>query len=134
MAVYMVFRELGLRTQVRAILDLRHNSRSDSVNEYFEAQMERDEEDADRSEGNAYKRQPVVFETHSVVGSLGGYGASEVIGGGSERDMENVVNEWVRESRGSFMKLVWVNEPHHSGLDMTHLTVRRTLGCARVRC
>jgi hypothetical protein len=128
----MVFRALDLRTQVRAILDLRHNSRSDSLNAYFEARMEREEEAAYGPGGTKYNTKPVAFQTHSVVGNLGGYGASEVIVGDGA-DMEKVVKEWVRESRGSFMKLVWVNEPHHSGLDMTHLTVRCIAECARLR-
>jgi hypothetical protein len=122
MAVYTVFQALGLRTQVRAILDLRHKSRSESLNDFFSARMEREEENAYLSESGGYEMEPLIFQTHSVVGSLGGYGASEAIVE-TEKDMEDVVKEWVRESRGSFMKIVWVNEPHHSGLDMTHLTV-----------
>lgn len=132
MAVYTIFKSLGLRTQVRAILDLRRNSRSESLNAFFEAREELMEENAHWFHNCEHKRKASVFsQGYSAVGSLGGCGASDALDGGGE-DMEDVVKQWVRESDGSFMKIVWVNQPHHSGLDMVHLTASSVVQLAKL--
>lgn len=111
MAVYDVFKAVGLEIQVRAILDAR-----DSLDEYIEDYEERtmyDSEDEVRSD-----YEPPRLQTHAVVGNLGGYGTTET-GGWEEQGIDEIIEEWSE----SFMNIVWVNEPHHSGPDMVHLTV-----------
>jgi hypothetical protein len=82
MAVYNVFRTLGLDIQVRAILD----TESDAFEDYYQDCAE----DTDYDEMTEYEDSvSPAFSAHAVVGRLGGRTASEV--GGSEEGIEEVV-------------------------------------------
>ena len=61
--------------------------------------------------------KPPFFQMHTVVGSLGGYVATKM------DDMDEVIKQW----SDGFMNIVWVNEPRHSGLDLTSCIVTRDI-------
>ncbi|KAJ4377977.1 hypothetical protein N0V83_000807 [Neocucurbitaria cava] len=116
MAVYDVFKAVGLELQVRAVLDTRN-----SLNEYIADYEERNMYNSEDEVRSDY--EPPRLQTHTVVGKLGGYGTTET--GGWEGDgLDEVIEEWSE----SFMNIVWVNEPHHSSLDMVHLTYGNEAG------
>jgi hypothetical protein len=112
MAVYTVFSALGLRIQVRAILD----KDTTEFNNYLENHEENFFGDHLEEEEDAYELPPLA--THTVVGTLGGHGFAEDLGGARD-DYEDVVSAWSRDWR----KVVWVNGPRQSDLDMVHMTV-----------
>jgi hypothetical protein len=111
MAVYTVFSALGLKLQVRAILDTDTRAFNDYLENYeenfFDDRLEEEE---------AYVPPPLA--THAVVGTLGGHGLSDDVGGELD-DYETVVSAWSTDWR----KVVWVNGPRQSDLDMVHMTV-----------
>lgn len=109
MAVYNVFRALGLEIQVRAILD--------TESEAFQEHYENCAENASYDGYEDYEDYNPAFRSQTVVGRLGGRRPSEI--GGGEEDMENVVSEW----SGDWKKVVWVNNPTWREMDMVHMTV-----------
>jgi hypothetical protein len=111
MAVYTVFRALGLKIQVRAILD----KDTRGFNDYLENHEDNFFDDH-LEEEDAYELPPLA--THTVVGTLGGHGFTEDLGGDGD-DYEDVVSAWSTDWR----KVVWVNGPRQSDLDMIHMTV-----------
>jgi hypothetical protein len=125
MAVYDVFKALGLHIHVRAILDTNHDS---AFLDYFEDYEERYYAEKCRYDrfglpirhGEVYK--PPRMQTHAVVGDLGRMRIVEA--GGNGEGIEELVEAWWG---GSYMKLIWVNKPRHSDLDMAHVTASTSL-------
>jgi hypothetical protein len=111
MAVYTVFSALDLKLQVRAILD----TDTRGFNDYFENYKENFFADHFEEE-ETYVPPPLA--THAVVGTIGGYGLSDAMATDGS-NYEDVVYAWSRDWR----KVVWVNGPRESDLDMVHLTV-----------
>jgi hypothetical protein len=111
MAVYTVFSALGLKLQVRAILDPDRSG----LGEY----LEHHEEMFFYEEGGEKEDYvPSPLATHDVVGRLGGHGISEF----ECRDgsgYKGIVGAW----GGDWRKVIWVNGPKKSDLDMVHMTV-----------
>jgi hypothetical protein len=70
--------------------------------------------------GEVYK--PPRMQTHAVVGDLGRMRIVEA--GGNGEGIEKLVEAWWG---GSYMKLIWVNKPRHSDLDMAHVTASTSL-------
>jgi hypothetical protein len=110
MAVYTVFNALGLKLQVRAILDTDTTEFQDYLEGYEENYY------YDRTKEEIYI--PHRLTDHDVVGPMGGRGLSDLMIGYS-RDYEDAVCAWSRDWR----KVVWVNRPRQSDLDVVHATV-----------
>jgi hypothetical protein len=118
MAVYTVFKALGLDIEVRAILD----TNLQEFEDYYEAHEENYKEHEEYAYGtrNQNRMQPYtppIFQSHAVVGGLGGRGVSEI--GARDENLDEIVQAW----SGNFKKVEWVNAPRQSELDMVHLTV-----------
>jgi hypothetical protein len=123
MAVYTVFSALGLKLQVRAILD----TDTQEFEDYYECYEENTQEYHHDPYSGCYTQryvQPPLL-THDVVGTLGGHGISQVIADGG--NLEDVVQTWSDDYR----KVLWVNKPRQSDLDVTHVTVSDPYQCCK---
>lgn len=110
MAVYDVFRALGLKLDTRAILD--GNAR--------------DEEEDDEYGDEDYPRE-YQHRYNTIAGRLGRLRFTEL--GGDEESQREVIEGW----GGEHMDVTWVNAPRSSSIDMVHMTVCIDLhGCLNV--
>jgi hypothetical protein len=115
MAVYVVFKALGLKIEVRAILD----TNTQEFEDYYEEHEENARDDYDPYQRQAYL--PPQILTHNVVGSLGGHGISDAVA--DTAALDEIVEAWSRDLR----KVEWVNGPRQSDLDMVHAAVSCSL-------
>jgi hypothetical protein len=116
MAVYTVFKTLGLEIEVRAILD----TDIPEFEDYYEEQQEDSLYCSEEYQGQPYT--PPIFQSHAVVAALGGHGIADIGYGGE--GLDEIVHAWSDD----FREVQWVNKPRQSELDMIHLTVNAP-GC-----
>jgi len=119
MAVYHVFRALGLQVKVNAILA----DDTDDDDDYNEDEDE--DEDQDEDERNRDPRNDTnTNDTITIAGRLGNFRVSQV-GGHDGWNRREIIDEW----GGERMNVTWVNEREYCDIDMVHLTVSIFISC-----